>query len=83
MRGQKLVDEGIGTSSCVTGSRPCVLDKPLDNLSCGTGAGMAKAEQAMPSAASHWSTAAAAGILTELIFLISVSERIDLKSTLR
>lgn len=32
---------------------------------------------------SCWSTAAAAGILTELIFLITVSERIDLKSTLR
>lgn len=77
------MDEGIGSCSCVTGSRPCVLDKPLGSLLCGTGPGMAKAKQVMPSGASHWSTAAAAGILTELIFLITISERIDLKSTLR
>lgn len=44
---------------------------------------MTKAKQAMPLAASCWSMAAAAGILTELIFLNAIPERINLKGTLR
>lgn len=37
LQGQKPVDEGSGSLSYVACSRPCVLDKPLDNLSVGQG----------------------------------------------
>lgn len=76
------MDEGGGTPSCIVGSRPHLLDKPLDNLFSGLGVGMTKEEPAAASGASCWSVPAAAGILAELI-PVTISERIDLKSTLR
>lgn len=76
------MDEGGGTPLCVAGSRPHLLDKPLDNLFCGTGVGMTKEKQAVALGASSWSMPAAAGILAELI-LVTISERIGLRSTLR
>lgn len=43
---------------------------------------MTKEKQAVASRTSHWSTPAAAGVLAGLI-PVTISERIDLKSTLR
>lgn len=76
------MNEGGGTPSCIAGRRPHLLYKHLDNLLCGTRVGITKEKQAVSLGASHRSVPAAAGILAELI-LVTVSERIDLKSTLR
>lgn len=76
------MNEGGGTPLCIAGGRPHLLGKHRYNLLCGTGVGMTKEKQAVSLGASPWSVPAAAGILAELI-LVTISERIDLKSTPR
>lgn len=76
------MDEGGGSPSWPAACDAHLLDKPFNNPLCGMGIGMTKEQQAVASGASCWSMPAAAGILAELI-PVTISERIDLKSTLR